>query len=277
MKRKDFVAICVEHNIKYKIDPKTRYYCGSIHIEAPKGKVFANTDCHYHDYDVWENMMFKGYEAVVNDYISSGLIDCPDSECQCHNEPDRPAIVPEVPKPVTYKSTHPEVIKEISTWVEVGVKDGINFTHDQRFQHNDGGRQYSGFKGSTGDCVTRSIAIVTGKPYQEVYDALNLLGENERFGKRKRTKSNSRTGVFKTTYNKYLKSLGYEWTPTMGIGTGCKVHLRGDELPNGRLIVRVSKHITAMIDGVINDTSECSRTGTRCVYGYYYKKVANSI
>ena len=40
------------------------------------------------------------------------------------------------------------------------------------FIYNDGGRAAAGFKGSAGDCVTRSIAIAAGKPYQEVYDAL---------------------------------------------------------------------------------------------------------
>lgn len=162
-------------------------------------------------------------------------------------------------------------MKEITTWITVGNEDSIDYTYKQQYQFNDGGRKAANYKGSTSDCVCRSIAIVTGKPYQEVYDTLNLLAENERLGKRKRTKSNSRTGVYRRTYEKYLKSLGYEWIPTMQIGQGCKTHLRGDELPAGRLVVRVSRHITAMIDGVINDTTECSRTGTRCVYGYFHK------
>lgn len=146
-----------------------------------------------------------------------------------------------------------------------------------KFNYNDGGRNDAGYKGSTGDCVTRSISIVTGKPYQEVYDTLNQLSESERIGKRKKKKSNSRTGVYKQTYDKYLKSLGYKWIPTMQIGSGCNVHLCKDELPSGRIIVKVSKHLTAVIDKVINDTYDCSRGGSRCVYGYYTKDVVNSI
>ncbi len=42
-----------------------------------------------------------------------------------------------------------------------------------KFQYNDGGRAAAGYKGRAGDCVCRSIAIVTEMPYQEVYDALN--------------------------------------------------------------------------------------------------------
>jgi hypothetical protein len=140
------------------------------------------------------------------------------------------------------------------------------------FVYNDGGRKEAGYKGTTGDCVTRGIAIVTNKPYQEVYDALNLLAESERTGKRKRSISNARTGVYRVTYDKYLKSLGYTWIPTMKIGTGCKIHLRANELPKGRLIVTVSRHITAVIDGIIHDINNCSRNEMRCVYGYYIKE-----
>ncbi len=67
----------------------------------------------------------------------------------------------------------------------------------------------------------------------------------------------------------FMNSLGWAWTPTMQIGSGCTVHFRADELPSGRLVVSVAKHLTAVIDGVIHDTHDCSRRGTRCVYGYW--------
>ena len=139
------------------------------------------------------------------------------------------------------------------------------------YKFDDGGRANAGYLGITGDCVTRAIAIVTGKPYQEVYDALNQLSENERIGKKKKKVSNSRTGVFRVTYQKYLETLGYKWIPTMQIGSGCKVHLMANELPKGRLVTRLSRHVTAVIDGVIHDTYDCSRGETRCVYGYFFK------
>ena len=137
------------------------------------------------------------------------------------------------------------------------------------FVFHDGGRAPAGYKGKTGDCVTRSLAIATGKTYQQVYDALNQFAETERIGKRKRKRSNSRTGVFRKTYQSYLESLGWQWTSTMSIGSGCQVHLRASELPPGPLIVKVSRHLTAVIDGVLYDTYDCSRAGTRCVYGYF--------
>lgn len=138
-----------------------------------------------------------------------------------------------------------------------------------KYVFDDGGREAAGYKGKAGDCVTRAIAIATGKPYQEAYDAINALGENERTGKRKRGTSNARTGVYKQTKKRYLESIGWKWTPTMFIGQGCKVHLKAEELPAGRIVVALSKHSCAVIDGVIHDTHDPSRNETRCVYGYF--------
>jgi hypothetical protein len=139
----------------------------------------------------------------------------------------------------------------------------------RHFQFDDGGRSDAGYKGKTGDCVVRSIAIATGLPYQHIYDLVNSAAAYERTGTRKRGKSNARTGVYKTSIKRIMQSLGWVWTPTMQIGSGCKVHLRAKELPSGRLVVSVSKHLTAVIDGVIHDTHDPSRHGKRCVYGYW--------
>lgn len=140
-----------------------------------------------------------------------------------------------------------------------------------RWEFNDGGRRAAGFRGMVGDCVCRSIAIVTGKPYGEVYEALNAAASGERMSKNRRGRSSARNGVHKATARKFLARLGYVFVPTMGIGTGCKVHLRDGELPSGRLVVSCSRHLTAVVNGVIQDTYDPSRDGNRCVYGYYVK------
>jgi len=161
--------------------------------------------------------------------------------------------------------------QEIRIWGETGTRDGEGYSHAQYFVKSDGGREEAGFKGNTGDCVTRAIATATGMSYKEIYDGINEMAKGERTGKRKKGKSSARTGVYKQTIRKYMKSIGWTWVPTMQIGQGCRVHLRGDELPKGRLVVNVSKHSVAVIDGVIYDSHDCSRRGTRCVYGYYIK------
>jgi hypothetical protein len=130
--------------------------------------------------------------------------------------------------------------------------------------YNDGGRAAAGYKGHTGDCVCRAIAIAAELPYQQVYDTLNELAKE-----RKARKSAARTGVARKVYDVYIRSLGMTWRPTMAIGSGCRVHLRASELPAGRIICRLSRHIVAVVDGVLHDTYDCSREGDRCVYGYY--------
>lgn len=120
--------------------------------------------------------------------------------------------------------------------------------------------------------MCRAIAIATGLEYQAVYYRLNELAALERPSKRRRGKSNARTGVHKATTRKIMEDMGWTWVSTMKIGGGCKVHLRADELPPGRLVVGVSRHSVAVIDGVIHDTYDPSREGTRCVYGYFIKE-----
>lgn len=115
-----------------------------------------------------------------------------------------------------------------------------------KFVYDDGGRSAAGYRGDADDCVVRSSA---------------------------------RGGVYKVTCRKLLEGLGWIWTPTMGIGTGCRVHLADGELPDGRLLVSVSKHLTCVVDGVIYDTHDPQREpvivegeqiqGGRCVYGYW--------
>ena len=56
-----------------------------------------------------------------------------------------------------------------------------------------------------------------------------------------------------------MRSIGFEWVPTMLVGQGCKVHLSAGELPTGRLVVSVSKHYTCVIDGVVHDTWDPQR------------------
>jgi hypothetical protein len=138
----------------------------------------------------------------------------------------------------------------------------------------DGGRRDAGFTGHAQDCVVRAVAIVTARPYDVVYYELAEINAKTRKTKRRVGSTGKHTashGIYTTTpmFKRYMQSLGFVWTPTMGIGTGCKVHLRDGELPMGRLVVAVSRHYTAVIDGVLLDTHDCTRGGNRCVYGIW--------
>lgn len=132
------------------------------------------------------------------------------------------------------------------------------------FVYDDGGRESAGYKGTTSDCVVRAIAIAAQMDYKTVYQALySLSGESPR------------NGVNKKFYKPYIESLGFEWVSVMGIGTGCRMRLAAGEIPEGRLIVRLSRHLTAVIDKSVHDTYDPSRNGTRCVYGYWKKGEMN--
>jgi hypothetical protein len=136
---------------------------------------------------------------------------------------------------------------------------------NQKWVYNDGGRS-SYFKGErVGDCVTRSIAIASKMDYKKVYDALSKGNASQGGAK------SARNGIYtkRKWFKDQMREWGFRWQPTMGIGTGCKVHLRAEELPKGRIIARCSRHYSAVIDGVINDTYDPSRDGERAVYGYW--------
>jgi hypothetical protein len=135
-----------------------------------------------------------------------------------------------------------------------------------KFQWDDGGRAAAGFRGQADDCVTRSIAIAAFLPYREVYDELN---SRTRAMRQNGELSGARTGVTRDVYQPYLGEIGWVWMPRMTIGSGCTTHLRSGEVPAGRIIARLSKHLVAVINGVIHDLSDPSRGGTRCVYGWF--------
>jgi hypothetical protein len=103
------------------------------------------------------------------------------------------------------------------------------------FVYNDGGREAAGYQGNAGDCVCRAIAIAAQLPYQQVYDRLaegNLTQRKSKHDTEKRTRS-ARNGINTTRlwFKAYMVELGFVWTPTMSIGSGCKVHLIAGELP----------------------------------------------
>ena len=143
-----------------------------------------------------------------------------------------------------------------------------------QFIYCDGGRKDAGFaKTRARDCVTRAVCIITRQSYKDVHDFFTESSLRQRKSKKAKIINNADDGIYTTRkwFKDYPTSLGYKWTPTMLVGQGCKVHLVDGELPMGRLIVSVSRHYTAVIDGVIFDIGDPQRGEKRCVYGYWSK------
>jgi hypothetical protein len=82
--------------------------------------------------------------------------------------------------------------------------------------YHDGGRADAGYRGKTGDCTTRAIAIATEMPYQQVYDLVNEYAKRERPRKGRKQRSSARTGIPMKTIHKLMAQLGWTWVPTMG-------------------------------------------------------------
>ena len=70
----------------------------------------------------------------------------------------------------------------------------------------------------------------------------------------KQKNDSPRSGTHRVVVKKYLEKLGWQWTPTMFIGQGCKVHLKKDELPSGTffvwplLILRGFIHVVKLVE-----------------------------
>ena len=146
-----------------------------------------------------------------------------------------------------------------TTTEETTVQDG--------FKYNDGGRALAGYRGLAGDCVARAVAIACEIPYKDAYETLANINKKTSGTCSAREGIQTKSNAFKI----FMLNLGWKWTPTMFIGQGCKVHLRKNELPMGKIICAVSRHYVAVIDGVINDSHDSTRNGNRCVYGYWSK------
>ena len=128
-----------------------------------------------------------------------------------------------------------------------------------KWKFNDGGRLLYHKSASNRDCVVRSVAIAAQRDYKEVYDTCRKLAGKP-----------IANGVSKEDIKKLVEYYGGKWVSTMGIGTGCTVHLKDGELPNDkRLVCKCSGHLTAVINGVIEDIFNPDRDETRCVYGYW--------
>ena len=162
------------------------------------------------------------------------------------------------------------------------VDEGENI---MEFNYNDGGRSKYFKANNVGDCVTRAIAIALEKDYKEVYNELNQMAKKESTKRhRGHKRSQARNGVFKETWKRYLDKAGWIHVSTCKVGSRQeKLKFVDGALPNkGTYIVQLSRHLTVLKDGVINDTYDCSKKDyydwesgdlmtneERCVYGYW--------
>ena len=128
------------------------------------------------------------------------------------------------------------------------------------YVYNDGGRKEAGFKGNAGDCSVRAIAIAIGMDYKTAYKLIATANQNN--GKSK----SARRGIDKDLYSDVLKTLGWVWVAAPKfVGRKAKC----SDMPAGTVIARQAGHFVAVVDGVPQDTWNCSE---KMVYGYWAKQ-----
>jgi|SRR6516225_3687267 hypothetical protein len=139
--------------------------------------------------------------------------------------------------------------------------------------YDDGGRQAAGFKGHTGDCVVRAIAIATDnrENYRAIYNILYRWQREYYAAKPRHWDPSPRNGVSPKVSARYLRMLGWEWTPLLFRNRKEKTHFSVENLPKGRLIVSIARHWVAVVDNVILDTYDSSYR-RRNIKGYWSRR-----
>lgn len=128
------------------------------------------------------------------------------------------------------------------------------------FVYDDGGRNgHRNVRAHVGDCGCRALSIIMQRDYWSLYDYLdaNFHGSPSR-------------GLSRDVVHKIMRDEGYEYVACAN-PKGDIRRLRRADLPDGRLLVWIRDHYTAVIDGVIHDTYDCSKHGRAHVMGYWYK------
>ena len=115
------------------------------------------------------------------------------------------------------------------------------------FQYDDGGRRLAGFRGDAGDCVVRALTIVTSGDYRSIYREVARANQLH-----KGTRS-ARNGVNRKVWMPIFEAHGLR-----------KVKLPKGPRPTyseawqrfGDCIVSTTKHLAAVVDGVLRDTED---------------------
>ena len=105
------------------------------------------------------------------------------------------------------------------------------------------------------DCVKRAFVHATGESYRDVQQMLNQVKREVR------AKAFNSTTVWKTV----VERRGYQKLsfPAVKGESRMNGHTFTKKFPKGTYILRMAKHLSCCIDGVIYDTFDCR---DKCVY-----------
>ena len=124
------------------------------------------------------------------------------------------------------------------------------------YTYNDGGRGKAGYKGTTGDCGVRAVAILTGLDYQTVYKSAAAFFKSHGYaatGNAYKMGKKTKRGQKKphVVQDLWYESMGFE---KVKLPKGKKpTYTEAHEL-YGDCMVTTRKHICALKDGALHDT-----------------------
>lgn len=123
------------------------------------------------------------------------------------------------------------------------------------FKRDDGGRQAAGFKGTTGDCVVRALAIMSDRGYKECYDA--CASANKLFNPNRA--ASARNGVNENAWHYVFSYLGFQDT---GVKASDNLTITSAYQQFGDCVVEIPRHLLAVKGGYVLDAWD-SRFVTR--------------
>ena len=100
------------------------------------------------------------------------------------------------------------------------------------------------------DCVLRAISLLENKSWEEVYDELSYLSSKKGY------MFDNVEFVEDYLDDRYPRECHYSK----------KVGEFAQEFPYGKYAITMNGHITAVIDGIIYDTFDCSNRIMRCAW-----------
>jgi len=107
-----------------------------------------------------------------------------------------------------------------------------------QFKYNDGGRSRYTNIPSKHDCAVRAVAIATGEDYQTIYAELRIMFPSL---------ESEGVNVGSLAFTDYMKQKGFVYVSG---------HTDMSVIPHGNVIASTMGHLTAIIDGVINDVRD---------------------
>ncbi len=125
------------------------------------------------------------------------------------------------------------------------------------FSSTDSGRTNSKRPRQKNDCTVRALANTTDIDYDDAYDLVKSRGrKSHRGGEFPKARSDDAALGWTFTWGSFPAVKGQS---RMNPATFC------EQFKTGRYIVRVAKHVFAIVDGVAYDTSP--ERPDRCIYG----------